>query len=97
MATNRYIEVIFPIQCLGRTETGGAALVESVTVEVKACQSPGDEKNISLQVECIHNTGSHSQRCKASHPPGVDKVGDGVNCPYSLDIPYAFDVKSHTP
>jgi hypothetical protein len=30
-------------------------------------------------VECPYNTGSHGQRCRASHP-GHEKLGEGVPC-----------------
>lgn len=54
-------------------------------------KSPGTD-TISSHVKCPYNTGGHGQRCKASHPE-VDKVGDGVLCPYALDIPYYADGK----
>lgn len=88
MAKDKYIEQVFPIQCLGRNWLGRTVLSEPVAVKVHVIQSCGDEENISLNVECLYNTGGHGQRCKASHPE-LDKVGDGAGCPYSIDIPYA--------
>lgn len=92
MAKNTYLEMVFPIQCLGRNGSRKAVLSEPVAVKVHITQSCGDEENISLDVECPYNTGGHGQRCKASHPD-TDKVGKGVGCPYSVDIPYAFDIR----
>lgn len=90
MAKNAYLEKVFPIKCRGRNALGEEVLPKPVSAKVKVYQSPGDEKNISLSVDCVHNTGGHGQRCKASHP-GKDKVGEGVGCPYSADIPYALE------
>lgn len=86
MARGKYIEQVFPIQCCGRDTAQKDVFLEPVTVRVCVSQSKGNEKNISLSVECPHNTGGHGQRCKASHP-GIDKVGEGVGCIYRLDIP----------
>ena len=90
MAKNRYLKAIFLIKCKGRDAEKKEVLTKSVGVKVKIDQANGDEKNISLSVKCKYNTGGHGQRCKASHPY-VDKVGEGIICPYSVDIPYAFD------
>lgn len=93
MAEDAYLEIVFPVQCRGRDASGKEVLVEAVAVKVKASQHHGDEKNISLDVECPHNTGGHGQRCFASHPH-TDKIRKGVGCPYSIDIPYALDSRS---
>jgi hypothetical protein len=87
MAKDRYIEQIFPIKCCGRDARTREVLSEPVSVKVRVTQSSGDEKNISLLVECPYRTGGHGQQCKASYPPGVDKVGKGVMCPYRVEIP----------
>jgi len=92
VAKDRSIIKVFPIRCLGRDASGNEVLSESVVVRVEVSQAKGDEKNISLSVQCPHNTGGHGQRCKASHP-NTDKVGKGVGCPYSVDIPYALDIR----
>ena len=92
MAKDTYLEMAFPIQCHGRDASRKEVLLEPVAVKVRVSQHHGDEKNISLDVECPHNTGGHGQRCKASHP-NTDKVGEGVGCPYSVDIPYAIDAR----
>ena len=93
MAKDAYLEMVFPIQCRGRDRAKKEVLSEPVAVKVKVSQSIGDEKNISIDVECPYNTGGHGQRCKALHPK-VDKVGKkGVGCPYGLDIPYALDMR----
>lgn len=92
MAKDAFLSMTFPIQCLGRNASRKKVLSEPVAVKVWVHQSLGDEKNISLSVECPYNTGGHNDRCKASHP-NVDKVGKGVGCPYCVDIPYALDVR----
>lgn len=84
----------FIISCYGRDFSGSPALRKPVTVKV--CVTQPGEAIISLDVVCQYNTGGHGQRCKASHP-NIDKVGDGVSCPYSADIPYAFDKKIDLP
>lgn len=84
-----YPEPRFPIECKGRDSRGKEVLDEAVKVEVRVSSLPPGL--ISLDVmDCPHNTGGHGQRCKASHPE-TDKVGKGVICPYSVDIPYALD------
>jgi len=93
MADEKYIEKMFPIRCFGRDINGKPVLEKPVKFKLNIHQSPGNVEDISISAEnCRYNTGSHGQRCRASHPPGVDKVGDGVICPYSLDIPYATDI-----
>lgn len=87
--TNKYTEKIFRIRCKGRDFHQQEVLEEAVKVKLKVYQHP-DSNMISGMVDCKYNTGGHRQRCKASHPE-VDKVGDGVSCPYSFDIPYAID------
>ena len=81
----------YPIECKGRNRFGKEVLDNPVKVEVTISQRPGSNM-ISSLVKCTYNTGSHGQRCKASHPD-VDKVGKGVGCPYSFDIPYALKRK----
>jgi hypothetical protein len=78
---------IFQIRCRGRKAPGVEVLKRPVNVKLEVRQR-GD--GVLLSVRCKHNTGSHGQRCKASHP-NVDKVGEGVLCPYSLDIPHCLD------
>ena len=92
MAKDAYLEKVFPIKCCGRDVSGEAVFVEPIAVKVRVSQAHGDERNISLFVECPHNTGGHGQRCKASHPE-TDKADEGVACAYSIDIPYAIDVR----
>ncbi|MEK6854931.1 MAG: hypothetical protein AABX73_01795 [Nanoarchaeota archaeon] len=89
MELKQYVKQTFPIQCKGRDANGLEVLTEPVNVNVKIHKSPGSN-TISSNVECPYNTGGHGQRCKASHPD-VDKVGEGVGCPYSFDIPYALE------
>lgn len=90
MTVEGYVKQIFPITCKGRNASGGEALAEPVKVDVTICKSPGSN-TISSTLSCPYNTGAHGQRCRASHPEGVDKVGDGVGCPYAFDIPYALE------
>ena len=92
MAKDAYLEKVFPVQCRGRGVSGKEVLAEPVAVKVKVSQARGDERNISLSVECPYNTGGHGQRCKASHPE-TDKINEDVACAYSIDIPYAIDAK----
>ena len=89
MTPQKYISRIFPIECRGRNEKKEEVLETSIEAKVKISKSPGSNILSSI-VECQYNTGGHGQRCKASHPE-VDKVGEGILCPYAFDIPYAFD------
>jgi hypothetical protein len=82
----------FPIKCKGRNEEGEEVLKEPVDVKIEIYMHQGSSM-ISSNVTCPYNTGGHGQRCKASHP-GVDKVGEGVTCSYSFDIPYALEAKN---
>jgi hypothetical protein len=84
------IEQKFPIKCVGRNFQGREALKDPIDVEVTISKIP-DSDTIESLVKCPYNTGGHGQRCKASHPD-VDKVGEGVGCPYSFDIPYALEI-----
>ena len=81
-------ECVFSIKCLGRRAPGKPAL--RVPVDVRVRVSDGGGSSISLNVECVHNAGGHGQRCTASHL-GQEKVGDGVLCPFSIDVPYYHD------
>jgi len=80
----------FQINCKGRDSEGREVLEKTIHAEVLISQRPGSNL-ISSLVECQYNTGSHGQRCNASHSLEVDKAGEGVNCPYSFDIPYALE------
>ncbi len=91
MALDRAVEQTFPIQCSGRDREGNEVLPKPVDVQVRISKSVGCN-TISTNVTCQYNTGGHGQRCKASHPR-VDKIWEGVGCPYSLDIPYALEKK----
>lgn len=93
MRVEEFVEQKFPIECKGRDNLGNDVLEKPVEVTVHIHKSPGSN-TISSEVKCRYNTGSHGQRCKASHPE-VDKVGEGIGCPYSFDIPYALEVKTH--
>ncbi len=87
------IEKIFPIECKGRDAFGNEVLAEPVKVNVRI-SNKGTESMISLDVECIYNTGGHGQRCKASHPKFDNIVREkGIRCPYVCDIPYALEEK----
>jgi hypothetical protein len=81
----------FQIECRGRNERREKVLKDPVRVEVTVSQSPGSNM-IGSTVKCPYNTGGHGDRCKASHPDR-DKVGDGISCPYAVDLPYAVDNK----
>lgn len=79
----------FHIMCKGRDASYKETLPKEIPVTVYV-RLREDQKTIAMSVDCPHNTGGHGQRCKASHP-GVDKVGDGILCPYSADIPRVID------
>ena len=92
MAIDKYVAQIFPIKCKGRNEVGDEVLGTPTDVQVEIYKGLGSNR-ISSKVKCPYNIGGHGQRCRASHPEGVDKVGEGVNCPYSFDIPDALETK----
>ena len=91
MTIDNYVTQTYPVECKGRNKTGDEVLATPVSVKVEVYKSRGSNLILS-DVECPYNTGGHGQRCKASHPE-VDKVGEGVGCPYSFDIPYAIEIK----
>jgi len=88
------LEIRFPIKCWGRDSKGEHTLEKAVKVEVQVYQIPNTNM-ISSSVSCKYNVGGHGQRCKASHPK-VNKVGKGIICPYSFDIPYALEIKNRS-
>lgn len=90
MAKDAYLGIVFPIQCRGRNESREEVLLQPIEAKVRIFQPNGNETTISTIVECLHNTGGHGDRCKASHP-GIDKIGEGIGCPYSLEIPFTLD------
>ncbi len=82
-------EIEFKRKCRGRLADGHFALEEPIDVTVRV--SEGGDNTIEMNVrDCPYNTGGHGQRCKASHPD-VDKIRDGISCPYSVDVPYGID------
>ena len=83
-------DATFAISCYGRDANGNTVLPEPVQIICNVRQST--EWTISIDVTCPYSTRGHRERCKASHPE-TDKIGEGVACPYSLDIPYALDKK----
>lgn len=85
-----YIEQVFPIRCRGRNKEGSVVL--KIPEKVKVLVSSLGDDAIQCSVDCRFNTGGHGQRCKASHPD-INKVGDGVGCPYRLLIPFVMDKK----
>jgi hypothetical protein len=93
MAKDKYIEVKFPIMCCGRKAGGEEVLDEPVHAEVEVHQRMGDDKNISMLVECPHNYGGHGEYCKASHPLHRRQMVK-VYCPYSFDLPHYMDFRS---
>ncbi len=73
------------IQCRGRDERGGPVLPRAISVPI-VIRVLENEATIAISPQdCPHNTGSHGGRCKASHP-GIDKRGEGVLCPYAIDL-----------
>jgi len=91
MAIDKVVTQTYPVECKGRNEVGDEVLATPVSVTIEVYQSRGSYI-ISSIVQCPYNTGGHGQRCNASHP-GVDKVGEGVGCPYSFDLPHALETK----
>jgi len=91
MGIDHFVKQTYPIECKGRNEIGDEALDAPVKVLVEVYKSQASN-TISSIVRCLYNTGGHGQRCKASHPD-VDKIGEGVGCPYSFDLPYALEKK----
>jgi len=80
------------IMCEGRGFLGEEILVTPISVVVELYTR--DHRNIQVSPRnCPHNTGGHGQRCKAAHPE-QDKVGEGIECPYSFDYPYALEFPS---
>lgn len=76
---------IVKLKCKGWTLIGEPVLEKPVNVKVILARAP-DSTFCSCNVECIYNTGSHGQRCMASHP-WTEKEGNGVACPFSFDYP----------
>lgn len=76
------------VECKGRNEHVLEVLAEPVRVKVTVLH---EGNRISTSVECPYNTGSHGYRCKASHPDH-DKVGIGVRCAYTVDLPLVLDI-----
>lgn len=91
MTINKFVTQTYPIECRGRNEIGDKVLANPVDVKVKISKGTGSNM-LSSYVYCPYNTGGRGQRCKASHPD-VDKVGEGIVCPYCFDVPYVFDKK----
>jgi len=78
----------FAITCFGRNSEGKNVLSDAVSFDLIITQQPEDRQSISISAEnCPHITGSDKQRCKASYAPGIDKIGAGIICPYTLSIP----------
>ena len=84
------INATFRIECKGRNVKRQEVLKEPVNVRVEVWGRSNSD-TIEINVHCPHNTEGHGQRCKASHP-GRDKVGKGIHCAYSLDLPHAMDI-----
>jgi hypothetical protein len=89
LSVEDYITQTYPILCRGRDKNGEETLEKAINAQVDIYKL-SDSSTLFCVVHCIYNTGGHGQRCKASHPD-VDKVGEGILCPYSIDIPYALE------
>lgn len=85
-------EIRIRLKCRGRNAEGKPALEKPVNVVVDMVGSNQEAlNNIATNiVVCRHNTGGHGHRCKASHP-NVNKVGEGVLCPFAFDYPYVTE------
>ena len=86
------MRVTIPMRCKGRDAIGRDVLEEPVAavVTISAMNESTTALLVTLDVTCIHITGGHDQRCRASYSE-KDKVGSGVECPFSVDIPYALE------
>lgn len=91
MSDPRYVQRLVVVQCRGYDDRGRPALEIPVSATIDIHRSPGCDSIGVGPKACPHNTGGHGQRCKASHPPGVDKVGEGVLCPFAFDWPYVTE------
>ncbi|MBU1199754.1 MAG: hypothetical protein KKF46_05555 [Nanoarchaeota archaeon] len=89
MSIDAQVEAVFPIQCKGRDIDRKEVLDEPVDVKVKIYKRPGSN-DLSSEVECPYIRGGHGDRCKASWAE-TGKHVSGIGCPYSFDVPYAFD------
>ncbi len=87
------------IKCCGRNAQGGPVLKEPILVTIRLRYNSDFASSMvtSEPKNCPHNTGGHGQRCRASHPLGLDKVGDGVLCPFAFDWPYAEEFPGWKP
>ena len=79
------------ISCGGRGPNG-ESIFEPIDIVIELFKPyPLYQNDIEVvPKDCSFLTGGHRQRCKASHPD-LDKVGDGVACPYSFDFPYVLE------
>lgn len=76
------------IQCRGRGPGGKPVMKKPIKVTIQIQKHAGIGTICVGPLKCHFNTGGHGQRCWASHP-GQEKVGDGVECPYAFNYPYA--------
>ncbi len=92
MSINKHISQKFCIQCKGRDRNSNEVLENPIEVIVEISQSPGSNL-IASNVQCEYNTGAHGGRCSASQRKRDNPKMSDVSCPYSFDVPYAFDRK----
>jgi hypothetical protein len=76
----------FSIDCFGVDAAGKDVLEEPLLSLIMQVSKRQDSDLVCVDLlDCPYNTGGHGQRCKASHPE-VDKLGEGVSCPFSMDF-----------
>ena len=75
------------VQCLGVDANNNSPLEQVAHAVVYIGKPPGKHTFAVSVKSCPYNTGNNGQYCKASHSD-VDKIGEGVNCPYKFDLPY---------
>jgi len=88
MTVEETIQQTMPMRCFGRNSEGKNALPNPVSFDLVIIRRVEDPQSIYISAEnCPYITGSDKQRCKASYPSGVDKIGLGIICPCTISVP----------
>ena len=85
----KYVAQAYHVECKGRDRNRNEVLVKPVAARVIISQHK-DSDILTSRVDCPHATGGHGQNCKALRPKS-DKIGEGIVCAYSFDIPYDLE------
>jgi len=84
----------FKFKCFGRRAKGAVALDGSVDAVLTVSQNDNPRPlvakalfsdSFSVSIECPHICGAHLGECNAAD------FTRNVQCPYSVELPYAFD------